>query len=695
MGGDSADRNRSDSVLRERYELALNRIREIRSEQEVDEKLCGYFSQVADFVIFTLEGSEKLESMSEKQQAEFNKKLYEEVLEAGYENSYLNPATAVSEFGEDYGRLLSFLYFQIRGIIPFSFELKKDERRLTDIVIFLETFLEVYSAFVCAGQDGHLPEAASIKEILYYFISDYAEITIPERIQEQLDPELDFALDIIMNADLAEPSYLYRFGEYITENEIKTSQHLANMSEEQIQAMADTYTEGYRIGFVMTGKDLSKKSTVNIRYSLGFERIIKAAVRNFEKLGLKTVLYRSGVHLLSGSSASKIGYYGAIANRQYDYDHREDLSLFWDKALKDRRIELLEAAYEEQKQLANGHAGPAVMEVFGENPFSPVVKKEAAAYSQKQQKLVVEYMSKAGEIVNKYIKGEERSFTIIAYPVPEIGDKYDEIFDETVRINTLDYKFYQGMQQSLIDVLDKGVKAHITGRGKNETDLYVGLRSLEKPDKETQFENCVADVNIPVGEVFTTPVLEGTNGLLHVSRVYLNDLEFKDLRITFREGFIEDYSCGNFADAAEGKKYIEDNVLMKHSTLPMGEFAIGTNTTAYVMAKKYDIFDRLPILIAEKTGPHFAVGDSCYSHAEEVAVFNPDGKEIISRENTCSLKRKDSPAEAYFNCHTDITIPYDELGDITVTTAEGDTLYVIKDGLFEVEGAKALNEPLM
>ena len=37
------------------------------------------------------------------------------------------------------------------------------------------------------------------------------------------------------------------------------------MSDEEIQSMADTYTEGYRIGFVMTGKDLSKKKTVELR----------------------------------------------------------------------------------------------------------------------------------------------------------------------------------------------------------------------------------------------------------------------------------------------------------------------------------------------------------------------------------------------------------------------------------------------
>ena len=46
----------------------------------------------------------------------------------------------------------------------------------------------------------------------------------------------------------------------------------------------------------------------------------------------------------------------------------------------------------------------------------------------------------------------------------------------------------------------------------------------------------MADVNIPVGEVFTSPVLEGTEGVLHVSKVYLNGLQYKDLRLEFKEG---------------------------------------------------------------------------------------------------------------------------------------------------------------
>ena len=56
------------------------------------------------------------------------------------------------------------------------------------------------------------------------------------------------------------------------------------------------------------------------------------------------------------------------------------------------------------------------------------------------------------------------------------------------------------------------------------TNLTVALCDLKDAQKETKFENCLADVNIPVGEVFTSPKLKGTNGLLHVTEVYLNGL---------------------------------------------------------------------------------------------------------------------------------------------------------------------------
>lgn len=181
---------------------------------------------------------------------------------------------------------------------------------------------------------------------------------------------------------------------------------------------------------------------------------------------------------------------------------------------------------------------------------------------------------------------------------------------------------------------------------------------------------------------------------MHVTQVYLNELGYKNLELSFKDGKVIDYTCSNFASEEENKKYIFDNVLFKHDTLPIGEFAIGTNTTAFMMGQKYNIADKLPILIAEKTGPHFAVGDTCYSHSEDVPMYNPDGKECIARDNSCSILRKTDFTKAYFNCHTDITIPYYELGDITVITADGRKLPIIAQGRFVVEGTEELNKAL-
>ena len=320
--------------------------------------------------------------------------------------------------------------------------------------------------------------------------------------------------------------------------------------------------------------------------------------------------------------------------------------------------------------------------------------EENPAYTKEQQTLSVEYKRDYSLLLNRFIPQDSYSFTIIAFPIPDIGKDFEDIFRETVRVNTLDMDQYRQIQQHLIDALDQGETVHVTGRGDNHTDIHIHLHNLKNPEKETNFENCLADVNIPVGEVFTSPVLQGTTGILHVTHVYLNGLRYENLCLTFEDGMIREYTCKNYDSEEKNKQYIRENVLFNRDTLPMGEFAIGTNTTAYQMGRKYDIEAKLPILIAEKTGPHFAVGDTCYSMSEDVILHNPDGKEIIAKENECSALRTTDPASAYFNCHTDITIPYDELGDIEVFTNDGKTIKLIQDGRFVLEGTTALNELL-
>ena len=82
-------------------------------------------------------------------------------------------------------------------------------------------------------------------------MSDYSELFAARRIRETVDPSLDFAVRIVMDSDLTDLRYLYRYGEYVSENEIRMAQFLNSLTEEEICAMADTYTEGFRIGFIV------------------------------------------------------------------------------------------------------------------------------------------------------------------------------------------------------------------------------------------------------------------------------------------------------------------------------------------------------------------------------------------------------------------------------------------------------------
>lgn len=664
-------------IIFERYEIATSRIREIINEDTVSEPFKSFFCKASEFIckiddLNSIIKSGEINDFSLDRLKELNKSLFEEIYIENYEESFANPEYAVKTLGEEYGKILCYIYTKNRGMIRNVYM-----GRLEEVVLQMELFTQIYNYF----EDVEQLEYDNVYETVYSYEKDNTEIFTDLMIEDRINPDNKFAVDIVMNSDLNDLRYLYKYGEHVGFNELKMAEFLNSLSQEEIDRLAKVYTEGYRIGFINTGKDISKKGTVDIRYSLGFERIIRSAIFNFKKMGLEPVIYQ-------------VGYTTTSPNRQYAYDHRYDDALYLDKAYIKRKLEVSRHAYESRKQLAGKMAGPAVIEIFGETPFEPENKKQAYALSEEQQKLKSEYITEYQTMVQEYIKGDERSFTIIAFPIPEFGDDFEQMFKETVKINTLDSEIYGKVQQNIIDALDQAEYVKVLGKGDNKTNIKVQMHDLKNPLKETNFENCLADVNIPLGEVFTSPKLKGTEGVLHVSQVYLNDLKYNDLQITFEDGKIKDYTCKNFDTEEENKKFIKQNVMFNHETLPIGEFAIGTNTTAYMVAKKYHVVYKLPILIVEKMGPHFAVGDTCYSFEEDIKTYNPDGKEIVARENEVSALRKTDIKKAYFGCHTDITMPYDELGEITAVRKDGSEITIIKDGRFVLEGTELLNEPL-
>ncbi|MCK5050157.1 MAG: aminopeptidase [Candidatus Cloacimonetes bacterium] len=658
------------------YRNSLEKIKIIWDDLKDDEdKYQQYLFAIADKIIcyaklekeindeYYLQNS--LEALKNK-----NQELFSEIKPENYNKSYANPENCVEIFGEEFGPLLSAYYINYRNYVTFSFQhMQYYMRRWNNV------FIEVYKLFKIGFPVFNECKALMMKE----FKNVSKEDTIMN-FSKSYGPETKMYRDIVMKANLADRRYLYQYGKPIGDNELKSAEFLSNYPIEKIDILAKSIAKAFIRGYELAKKDLSIKKTLNIYYHLGQEKIARAIVKELEKNDLKVLLNM---------------VFTTSPNRQYHYDHRFDNALYLDDALVGNVADALKTATAECGDFLKEFAGPIYFDTFGETPFAPVNKPACLKLSVEQQQLSQKMNIQRNQIMDNYISRSTTSFCIVGFPLPEIGEKFAEIFEETNAINMIDTIHHENIQQHIVDALDKADYVHVKGKNGNLTDIKVKMQLLEDPDKQTNFVNCGADVNIPVGEVFTSPTLAGTNGVLHLHKTFLKQLKFVDLNLKFKDGYVEDYSCGNFEKEEDNRKYIEENLLFPHKTLPIGEFAIGTNTLAYVMAKKFDILPLMPVLIVEKMGPHFAIGDTCFSWEEDSAVYNPiDNKEITARDNERSILRKEDVSKAYTNCHTDITLPYEDLDFITAVTADGEKIDIIRDGRFVVPGTEELNVPL-
>lgn len=671
----------------EDYKESIKTIERIISNTEgcpcCSEELQKYFNFVAKFILMVSDLEKELDDNYYERKTfgelqEINHKLYEDVIEDNYDKSYANPKVMVDLFGKEVGQILSFLYTKVRGNIMHAYE-----HNYFSMLSNIELFSDIYSLIM--NMDENFDVDILKKEISKNVSSDI-EVKLQINTYRKFYPEFDIYTNILMNSDENDLKYLFKYGVYISKNEIESAKHIATLPEDKVKLIADVYTEAFEKGYTSDNKDMSYKRSVNLAYQVGFERVMKIAVNNFKSKKLEPIIY-----ITDPLNSTRL--YHTKPSKQMIYDHRFDEALYFDEEYTDMIEKTNSRIMEENAEQINVFAGPAVMEVFGEKPFSPVSKKDCIKLNEEQTNLKNEHNSAMGKVLNKYLPRSKYSFVIVAYPLPEIGDNYKVLFDEIVKVNTLDSDLYERIQQKLIDVLDKAEYVHVKGKGNNKTDIKVKMHKIENPEKESNFENCVATVNVPVGEIFTSPVLAGTNGVLHVSEVYLKELKYENLEILFEDGMMKEYTCTNFDTEEENKKYIHENLIHPHKTLPIGEFAIGTNTTAYVMANKFNIVNILPILIVEKMGPHFAIGDTCYSWSEDVPVYNPDGKEIIAKDNEISSLRHTDVSKAYTYKHTDITIPYNEIEFISIIVENGASINIIKDGKFVIEGTEELNKP--
>ncbi len=599
-------------------------------------------------------------------------KLFADLEKEAYAKCYANPAYTSGLFGKELGPVLAAYARLFKETVEHAY----CHRRfmLAEVIAF---YLEAQKKML----HGQI-RADQLTLLMKKYEQDQLRVKMELSFHKEYNVSNAGRTDLILQDDMLQPYYLYQLGLPVSKQEEMLQQFFAALPQEEVDQMARTTAEGFKNGFTRDNKDIQKKNTIALYYPMGMERLVKRTIEIFRD-EMKMDSFVAGIE-------------SAGINKQYEYDHRFDAALYVDEEYCAQYKEYLTKLVEENELLLQGYGGPAVIESFGEVPFKPEIKAENLSMDEQQGQLWGTMLQHKEQELYRVGKLDESSYTMIAFPVPAIGENFEEIFHEIVKINCGGQEHLAKAQHSLIGTLDRGCAVRVCGRGENETDLTVALQTLQNPKKQSNFFNCMADVNIPAGEVFTSPQLSGTNGLLHVEKAYLNGLCFENLKISFEDGYIKDYGCSNFEDLEQGKQYIFENLLHPHDTLPMGEFAIGTNTQAYCVAKKYDIMDVLPILIVEKIGPHFAIGDTCYSYEEDRTVFNPiDHKEITAKDNERSILRKTEPEKAYLQKHIDITLPMDAIGRMSVVKNSGDEIDLIREGRFVLIGTDILNAPIM
>lgn len=187
-------------------------------------------------------------------------------------------------------------------------------------------------------------------------------------------------------------------------------------------------------------------------------------------------------------------------------------------------------------------------------------------------------------------------WVILRYPnysMAQLSGMTTEKFEDFYfNVCNLDYSKMDKAMDALKKLMDKTDKVRLVAR---DTDLTFSIKGIPAV-------KCAGHMNIPDGEVYTAPVKNSVNGVIHYNAPSIeNGTRYEDMRLVFKNGKIVEATsnftekCNAVFDTDEGARYV-------------GEFAIGVNP--YVTTPMGDI------LFDEKIAGsiHFTPG-ACYEDA--------------------------------------------------------------------------------
>ena len=194
------------------------------------------------------------------------------------------------------------------------------------------------------------------------------------------------------------------------------------------------------------------------------------------------------------------------------------------------------------------------------------------------------------------IRVPKTKWVVLRYPTEGMSQMFGmstEAFEDFYfEVCNFDYARMAEAMTPLVDLMNRTDKVRLVAP---DTDLTFSIKDIPAV-------KCSGRRNIPDGEVYTAPVKNSANGVIHYNApTVMNGTRFTDMRLVFKDGKIVEATSSNTAlcneifDTDAGSRYV-------------GEFAIGVNP--YV---KHPMGD---ILFDEKISGsiHFTPG-ACYKEA--------------------------------------------------------------------------------
>lgn len=201
-----------EAFLKERYELAMERIEQIKDEHILPAIWDAYFVEEAAF----------LESVKEDgpQRGEVNMK--------NTDSTYMQTI-----FGEEYGPLLAAVAEEMRSMVA-----PAEEEYAEEMVIRPELFVELYGACVCEWQEsGRMPGYETLKEIVYWYVSDYTDIIMERQFRERMASQEGSKTECIpKNGILQDENWL--------KNSFLWDKALAKRRREVAETLQEKYSKG-------------------------------------------------------------------------------------------------------------------------------------------------------------------------------------------------------------------------------------------------------------------------------------------------------------------------------------------------------------------------------------------------------------------------------------------------------------------